>query len=130
MVRSKKSLVVIIIVGVLVVIALALVATRPDREAHREAIMNVVSKVVNSEMDNSQMDETLAAIGTMVAVSAADEYLNSNLMIIDHTFYNIGLVNYKGEFRTVSIGVMNHVFTISEDDAKKWINQLMNSYKI
>ena len=126
--KTRKFLV--IILGVVVVTALVLVTTRPDREAHREAIMSIVSKVVNSEMDNSQIDETLASIGTMVIVSAADEYLSSNLMVIDHTFYNIGLVNYKGEFRTVSIGVMNHVFTISEDDAKKWINQLMNSYKI
>ena len=83
--------------------------------------MSVVSKVVNSEMDNGLIDETWAAIGTMVAVSAADDYLSTNLIVVDHTFYNIGLVNYKGEFRTVSVGALNYVFTISEDDAKKWL---------
>lgn len=114
---------VLIIIGILIVVmGVALASVHPDREAHHEAIMSVVSKVVNAEMDNSQLDETLASIGTMVVVSAVDEYLNSNLIVIDHTFYNIGLVNYKGEFRTVSVGVLNHVFTFSEDDAKKWMS--------
>ena len=111
----------LIIVGILVVIGVVLASTRPDRATHHEAIMSVVSKVVNAEMDNGLIDETWAAIGTMVAVRAADDYLSMNLIVVDHTFYNIGLINYKGEFRTVSIGALNHVFTISEDDAKKWI---------
>ena len=109
----------LIIVGILVVIGVVLASTRPDRATHHEASMSVVSMVVNSEMDNGLIDETWAAIGTMVAVSAADDYLSTNLIVVEHTFYNIGLVNYKGEFRTVSVGVLNHVYTISEDDAKK-----------
>ena len=98
----------------LVVVGVALVATCPDREAHKEAVKSVASAVVNAEMDQSGIDETLASIGTMLGVSAVDAYLNSSLIVRDHTFYNVGLINYKGEPRMVSVGVFNHVFTISE----------------
>ncbi len=41
------------------------------------------------------------------------------LVVRDHTFYNIGTLNYEGVPRMVSVGVFNHVFTISEEDAKQ-----------
>ena len=103
----------------LVVVGVALVATCPDREAHKEAVKSVASAVVNAEMDQSGIDETLASIGTMLGISAVDAYLNSSLFVMDHTFYNVGMINYKGEPRMVSVGVFNHVFTISEAEAKQ-----------
>ena len=116
----KKLLFLILL---LIVIAGALVATCPDKEAHREAVKGVMAGVINSEMDQSKIEETMASIGTMLAVSAVDAYLKSNLVIRDHTFYNIGVISYRGEFRMVSVGVLNHVFTISEDDARKMIKE-------
>jgi hypothetical protein len=113
----------------LVVMALVLIATCPDREAHRTAIKDVVAGVVNSEMNNQSLNEALASIGTAVAISTADAYLNSSLMIRDHTFYNVGVIDYDGEFRMVSVGVLNHVFTISEDDARELIKDKLPSLK-
>lgn len=112
----KKLLVLIVL---LVVVGLTLVETRPSREAHKEAVMNVAKAVVNAEMSQKDMDETLAAIGTMLGISAVDVYLNTNLIVREHTFYNVGMIVYKEEPWTVSVGVFNHVFTISEDDAKR-----------
>ena len=59
----KKLLVLIVL---LVVVGLTLMETRPSREAHKEAVMNVAKAVVNAEMRQKDMDETLAAIGTML----------------------------------------------------------------
>lgn len=120
----KKFLILIVLV---VVIAGALVATCPDREAHRTAVKDVLSGVINSEMDNQSINGALASIGTAVAVSAVDAYLNSKLLIRDHTFYNVGVIDYDGEFRMVSVGVLNHVFTISEDDARQLIKDKLPS---
>lgn len=107
----------------LVAVALLLVATCPDREAHRESIKGVLSGAINKEMDQSHIEETMASIGTMLAVSAIDVYLNSNLVVRDHTFYNVGVISYKGEFRVVSVGILNHVFTVSEDDVREFIKK-------
>ena len=114
----------------LVVIGVGLVATCPSREAHLEAIKGITSSVVNSEMDKSAIDGALASIGTAVAVSAVDAYLNSSLIIRDHTFYNVGVINYEGEFQMVSVGVCNHVFTISEEDAKKLLKDKLTLPKL
>ena len=130
------------LVVVLAAIAVGLMMTCPDRDAHREAIKGVVSKVVNSEMNNNSINGALASIGTAVAIEAVDAYLNSrrkqedgegrlnsSLIIRDHTFYNIGVVNHEDEFRMVSVGVFNHVFTISEDDARELIKEKLPSLK-
>ena len=111
----------LIFLGVLVVLGVALIATCPNRDAHREAVKSVLSAAINAEMDQSGIEETTAAIGTMLAVSAIDSYLNSNLVVRDRTFYNVGVVSYEGEFHMISVGVFNHVFTISEDDARQFI---------
>ena len=105
----------------LAVIAVSLMATCPDKKAHHEALKDVASKVINAEMLNSKIDESMASIGTMLAINVVDAYLSSNLILGDHTFYNIGIVIYKGEPQAVSVGVFNHVFTIDEDTAKEII---------
>jgi hypothetical protein len=113
----------LIIIGILVVLGLALIATCPDRDAHREAVKSVLSAAINAEMDQSNINETMAAISTMFAVSAIDSYLSSNLVVRDRTFYNVGVVSYEGDFHMVSVGVFNHVFTISEDDARQFVKE-------
>lgn len=122
----KKFLFLLVVLGA---IAVAVMLTCPDRDAHKEAIKDVVTKVVNSEMDNNSINSALASIGTVIAIKTVDAYLNSSLIIRDHTFYNVGVVNHEDEFRMVSVGVFNHVFTISEDDARELLKEKLPSLK-
>lgn len=105
----------------LAVIAGALIATCPDRNAHLEAIKSVVSKVANEEMDKQSniLTTGLASISTMLTINMADTYLKSNLIIRDHTFYNIGYISYKDDFTMVSLGILNHVFTLDKETARE-----------
>ena len=110
----------------LVVLGGVLVATCPDRTAHREAIKGVISEVVNSEMDKNPFGSTeIISIGTVFTMDLVDAYLKTNLMIKDHTFFNIGYVTYKDDFKVVSIGVLNHVFTVDEETARQLIKEKM-----
>ncbi|MBR2775921.1 MAG: hypothetical protein IKD75_02230 [Prevotella sp.] len=111
----------------LAAVAIALVATCPDREAHLEAIQSVVSAVINSEIIEQKMDDDVASIGSMLAGSAIKTYLNSSLIIRDRTFYNVGVINYDGEMRMVSVGIFNHVFTIDEDTARQLMKDKTSS---
>lgn len=130
----KKFLVFLLM---LVVIGGVLMATCPDRETHREAVKGVLSEVVNKEMDEKAsqngIDGAMASIGTALAISAIDAYLGSNLILRDHTFYNVGVVSYEDDYRMVSVGILNHVFTISSDDArlllKDKLGTLLNNVK-
>ena len=105
----------------LAVVAGALIATCPDRNAHLEAIKSVVSEVANEEMDKQSniLTTELASISTMLTINMADTYLKSNLIIRDHTFYNIGYINYNDDLRMISFGILNHVFTLDKETAKE-----------
>ena len=105
----------------LAVVAGALIATCPDRNAHLEAIKSVVSEVANEEMDKQSniLTTGLASISTMLTINLADSYLKSNLIIRDHTFYNIGYINYNDDLRMISFGILNHVFTLDKETAKE-----------
>lgn len=122
----KKLLFFIIVLGA---IGIGLMTTCPTREDHLSAIKDVSSKVVNSEIDKS-VGGALASIGTPVAVKAIVAYLQSNLIIKDYYVLNIGGVDYEGEFRIVSVGICNHVFTVSEEDAKKLIKDKLTLPKL
>lgn len=105
----------------LAVVAGALIATCPDRNAHLETIKSVVSEVANEEMDKQSniLTTGLASISTMLTINIADSYLKSNLIIRDHTFYNIGYINYNDDLRMISFGILNHVFTLDKETAKE-----------
>ena len=110
----------IFLIVFLAVVAGVLIATCPDRNAHQEAIKSVVSEVVNDEMDKQSNIFTteLASISTVLTINMADSYLKTNLIIKDHTLYNIGYVSYKDELRMISVGILNHVFTIDKEMAR------------
>ena len=57
----------------------------------------------------------------LVFSNLVDSYLNSNLMVRDRTFYNVGVISYDGEFRMVSVGVLNHVFTVDKETAREFL---------
>ena len=114
----KKFLIFLAVVGAILV---ALMATTPDKSMHHETIKAVMSKAVNAELRENHIEGALASIGSVVAMNAVDKFLNTSLIIRDHTFYNIGVVDYEGEFQMVSVGVFNHVYTFNEDQARRMI---------
>ena len=120
----KKFLFLILFITV---IGGVLIATCPDRHAHQEAIKSVVSEVVNAEVDQSNIFTTeLASISTVLTMNMADSYIKTNLVVRDHTFYNIGYVNVKDEFRMISFGILNHVFTIDKETAREVMKDKMS----
>ena len=113
----KKFLFLILFI---VAVGILLISTCPDRKAHHDAIKGVVSEVVNSEVNQNNIFSTgLASISTILTVNLADTYIKSNLIIRDHTFYNVGYINYKDDFRMVSFVILNHVFTIDQETARQ-----------
>jgi hypothetical protein len=114
----------------LAVVAGALIATCPDRNAHLEAIKSVVSEVANEEMDKQSniLTTGLASISTMLTINMADTYLKSNLIIRDHTLFNIGYISYNDDLRMISFGILNHVFTLDKETAKEMMKEKAETF--
>lgn len=111
----------LIFIGIIATIAIALMATTPDKQQHHDTIKEVLSRAVNAELRDNNIGGAVASIGSVFAMNAVDEFLNRSLLIRDHRFYNIGVIDYDGEFQMVSVGVFNHVYTFDENQARELI---------
>lgn len=111
----KKLLVFLCILGVA---ALVLMVTKPDRQQHLDTIQTVVSKAVSAELRDYHIDGDLGSVVSMTATAGINQFLNSSLMVREHTFYNIGVISYDNNFQMVSVGVLNHVYTLNEEQAR------------
>jgi hypothetical protein len=118
-----KRILLFALVGIIAVMV-TLTMTKPERPAHYDAVKGLALKTVDHELTGNPVTAKYAALGTMTALNKIDEYLQRNLIIREHTFYNSGVLIYKDYFIPVSIGVMGKVYlTVSEDDMKRVIEK-------
>lgn len=120
----------LIFLGIIAVVAVALMATTPDRQQHVDTIKSVMTGAVNAELRENNIDGPLGSIASAVATMAVDKYLSTNLLVRDHRFYSLGFIDYNNEFQMVSVGVFNHVYTLDEEQAREMIKKKLNPLDI
>jgi len=120
----------LIFLGIIAVVAVALMATTPDRQQHVDTIKSVMTGAVNAELRERNIDGPLASIVSAAATTALDKYLTSNFIVRDHRFYSLGFIDYNGEFQMVSVGVFNHIYTLNEEEARDMIKNKLNPIDI
>lgn len=101
---------------VLLAIALVGVVTCPDKEAHSAAMMNLINVGLSSEMSKSDMDENIALFTATLGSGLFELIINKTLVVDNYFVFSKGRLVYDGESTTVSLGVFNHVFTMSEEE--------------
>ena len=120
----------LIFLGIIAVVAVALMATTPDRQQHVDTIKSVMTGAVNAELRENNIDGPLGSIASAAATMAVDKYLSTNFLVRDHRFYSLGFIDYNNEFQMVSVGVFNHVYTLDEEQAREMIKKKLNSLDI
>lgn len=120
----------LIILGIIAVVAVALMATTPDRQQHVDTIKSVMTGAVNAELREKKIDGPLGSIASAAATMAVDKYLSTNFLVRDHRFYSLGFIDYNNEFQMVSVGVFNHVYTLDEEQAREMIKKKLNPLDI
>ena len=113
----------LIFLGIIAVVAVALMATTPDRQQHVDTIKSVMTGAVNAELRENNIDGPLGSIASAAATMAVDKYLSTNFLVRDHRFYSLGFIDYNNEFQMVSVGVFNHVYTLDEEQAREMIKK-------
>ena len=116
----------LIFLGIIAIIAVALMVTTPDRQQHVDTIKSVMTGAVNAELRENNIDGPWASIASVAATTAVDKYLNTSFLVRDHRFYSLGFIDYNGEFQMISVGVFNHVYTLNEDQAREMIKKKLN----
>ena len=120
----------LIFLGIIAVVAVALMATTPDRQQHVDTIKSVMTGAVNAELRENNIDGPLGSIASAAATMAVDKYLSTNFLVRDHRFYSLGFIDYNNEFQMVSVGVFNHVYTLDEEQAREMIKTKLNPLDI
>lgn len=111
--RSGKFLVVgLAVIGLIVAMAL----TCPSKDAHRDAIADLLVSTFNESTDDEW-----AFMGNLIGEKLVKVALDGALSVDDKFLFNVGRISYDGDSAILSIGLFNHVFTISEDQLRKRI---------
>ncbi len=116
--QAKRSGCSKILLGVLVVIALALftlAATCPSRQDHQEAVKAEVNRLLEKATEGSDND-FFSAFGKMFTTSITSMAVDQMLDVHNYVLWSVGEVHYAGHTKKVSFGILNHVFTFDADD--------------
>lgn len=99
------------------------VATCPDKEAHSAALKDLVNQVITTELSGEE-DAGLVMFGSMIGTGLGGLVIDNMLNVEDYLVCSIGTVTYDGETQVVSVGLLNHVFTIDEEKAAQIAGEL------
>lgn len=102
------------------------VITCPKRDAHSDAIMKLVNVALDSELSKNLGDDELglAIFGSVLGSGIAEIVVDKKMVVDNYFVCSIGRIPFDGKDNIVSVGVLNHVFTLSEEDLKQKLKEL------
>jgi predicted transcriptional regulator len=103
----KRVFVFIVMVSVAVLVVMAM--TKPAEMEHYAAVRGVAVKFVDQKVADSPVPEDLTTIGSVMAMSAVDQFLRQNMEVQDYMFVTVATVKYQGMNIPVSIGAFGKV---------------------
>ena len=107
----KKLLVLVIVL----LIAVIMVLTRPQKAAHKAAMMEAVKELVSDEADSLGLgDNVLTNLGKGIVNKTIEKVLNAKLEMHDYLLFNTTYIMLKGEEQLLSVGLFGHVFTFDK----------------
>lgn len=100
------------------ILSLVCVVTCPDKDAHSEALMKLFNVAWQTELAEitTNENEGWMMLGSALGSGVAEYIIDKQLIVDNYFVCSIGRFNYDGEENIVSLGVLNHIFTKSEED--------------
>lgn len=95
-------------IAVIVVAAVAGYLTRPDKQAHKEALGDAVGEIMKKELGNGAFADMEAAVGSGVGALEVASRLN----VEDLYVCNIGRIGEENTGGIVSVGAFGRVFVL------------------
>jgi len=109
---------------ILALVVFVMYATNPNKEQHWEKITNEVGEaVVMEENDILGLGGVVNSIATEAIMAFGKNYFNIN----DYFVCSVGKINYEGEDKVVSVGLLNHVFTFNKEDVTTYLQDAMKT---
>ena len=100
---------------IIIILCATCVVTCPNKEAHTDALMEVLTDVVEEEMGEEMNENALTMVLSSMTLGLGKMVVKNSMDVDNYFLFSVGKV---GE-NTISVGVMNHVFTISKEELLK-----------
>ena len=108
----KKLLFLILIVGVVILMAL----TKPDKKAHKEAMMKAIAEYVDDKAEDSGLgSNVLTDLGKGLVRSTISLAMDLKLKLDDYFVANATHIRLNGEDKMLSLGLFGKVITFDKE---------------
>ena len=112
----KKLLTLVIIL----MIAVLMTQTVPDKKAHKEAMMKAIKEYVDEKAEeNGFGNNVLTKIGKAVVNTGIEVALNTKLKVHNYYLLNTTTVHMDGKDQLLSVGLLGQVITFDKEMLKE-----------
>jgi hypothetical protein len=119
----KTSHWVIIISGFLI---LALMATNPSLEDHREEVKEMYKKKL-SEINKGKKNNLSSQIGTDIESSLDDLFIKEMVSRKNYLIFSITKVTLESKIQNIGYGILGNVFITNYDKINNYLNESMSN---
>lgn len=121
---SKKIVAIAVIVIAIIILALSC----PNKQTHVEALNNAIMTYLTESMskDSTMTKDGSGELATGLASSIVPKVLNSKLNVNNYFLFSVGEFTDEGKTKTVSFGILGHVFPIGLSDSEKELDEAIN----
>jgi hypothetical protein len=112
---------------ILLMVAILMTLTRPDKERHKEAMLKAIEEYVDEESKDRLGDNVLAKISKGVVMKTAETALNSKLKENNYFLCNTTSVRLRGKDNTLSLGVFGMVFTFDKEMIRDKLDEALKT---
>lgn len=123
-----------IITAIVVVILALLVFSCPDSEDHQEAVKSEVRAFVNESIDADSASDGI--LGSILSVGkkclsgvALETFMTTNFHVDNYVVCSFGRVELGEKDKTVSFGILGHVFTFAKEDLALALDEAIGGSK-
>ena len=100
----------------LVLLAITMVLTVPDKKAHKKAMMAVVKEYVDEEADKKGIGAGfLGTVGKGIVNRSIELVLNAKLEVDNYYLFNTTHIVLDDKSKVLSLGILGHVFTFDKE---------------
>ena len=116
----------LLIIAVVIAIAavfFAMLITCPSEEKHQEAVGREISAALTDGIGRPDTGSTVidalgGMFGSAITAQIVNVMIGQTLTVDDYFIFSVGRLHYDGKDKTVSLGVLGHVFTFDSDDIR------------
>ena len=112
---------------ILLMVAILMTLTRPDKERHKDAMLKAIEEYVDEESKDRLGDNVLAKISKGVVMKTAETALNSKLNEHNYFLCNTTSVRLRGKDNTLSLGVFGMVFTFDKEMIRDKLDEALKT---